>query len=185
MFRTAPSFLRGLVLVPYLAALAAAQEVKLDFDPATDFTQYKTFGWSLAQEPAKNPANHIRITRAVESNLVARGVTKATDGEPDLYLTYLGKVGEKVKVSSKSAGSYWEPTNLRTTVDVGKVKAGTLILEMADARSKEVVWRGVSTTVGIRPELIEEEINAAVKKLLQDYPPKKKPSAAPPEPPLP
>lgn len=185
MSRSALSFIRGFVLLPLLAAGGAvAQEVKLDYDPDADFTQYKTFGWSLAQEPAKNPANHIRITRAVEANLTAHGVTKATDGAPDLYLTYLGKVGEKVKVTGKSAGGYWESSNLRTTVDVGKVKAGTLILEMADAHTRNVVWRGVSTTVGIRPDYMEEEINAAVKKLLADFPPKK-PSAAPPEPPQP
>jgi hypothetical protein len=164
-----PRLLPSFVL---LALPALAQEVKLDYDQDVDFSRYKTFGWSLAQEPAKNPANHVRITRAVEANLAARGVTKATDGAPDLLLTYSGKVGEKVKVTGKSTGSYWEPTNLRTTVDVGKVKAGTLILEMADARRKEVVWRGVATTIGVRPDLMEEEIAAAVKKLLEDYPPK-------------
>ena len=121
------AYVRCLVVVSFLTASGvAAQEVTLDYDHAADFTKYKTFGWSLAQEPAKNPANHVRITRAVESNLATRGVTKATDGAPDLTLTYAGKVGEKVKVTSKSAGSYWEPTTLRTTVDVGKVKAGTL-----------------------------------------------------------
>jgi len=175
MSRACPSFARCFVLVSILTISGvAAQEVALDYDRATDFTQYKTFGWSLAQEPAKNPANHIRITRAVETGLAARGVIKATDGAPDLLLTYVGKVGDKVKLTSKNAGGYWEPSNLRTTVDVGKVKAGTLILEMADARRKEVVWRGVATTIGIRPELMEEEIQAAVKKLLEGYPPKAK-----------
>jgi hypothetical protein len=185
MPRAPLAFVRCLVFGPFLAASGvAAQEVKLDYDPAADFTKYKTFGWSLAQEPAKNPANHVRITRAVEANLATRGVTKATDGAPDLYLTYSGKVGEKVKVTGKSAGSYWEPSNLRTTVDVGKVKAGTLILEMTDARAKDVVWRGVATTIGIRPDLMEEEITAAVKKLLEGYPPTKA-KAAPPELPKP
>jgi hypothetical protein len=162
----------GLALI-LLAGTASAQEVKLDYDRELDFSKYKTFGWSLAQEPAKNPANHIRITRAVEQNLTAHGVTMATDGNPDLYLMYYAKVGESVKVTGKSAGSYWEPTNLRTTVEVGKVKAGTLILEMYDARTKDVVWRGVATTVGVRQDRVEEDINAAVKKLLADYPPKK------------
>lgn len=185
MSRTFLSFFRGLVVVSFFTVSGvAAQEVKLDYDHAADFTKYRTFGWSLAQEPAKNPANHVRITRAVEAHLATRGVTKATDGAPDLYLTYGGKVGEKVKVTSKSAGSYWEPSNLRTTVDVGKVKAGTLILEMADAHTKDVVWRGMATTIGVRPDLMEEEITAAVKKLLEDYPPRKA-SAAPPEPPKP
>lgn len=166
--------LRPILPVVLFAATVLGQEVTLDYDQSADFTQYKTYGWSPAQEPAKNPANHIRITRAVEGNLVTRGVTKATDGAPDLLLTYVGKVGEKVRVTGKSAGGYWEPTNLRTTVDVGKVKAGTLILEMTDARTKDVVWRGVATTIGVRADLMEEEINAAVKKLLEGYPPKAK-----------
>jgi hypothetical protein len=162
-----------------LAGTASAQEVKLDYDRELDFSRYKTFGWSLAQEPAKNPANHVRITRAVEQNLAGRGVTLATDGNPDLYLMYYAKVEESVKVTGKSAGSYWEPTNLRTMVDVGKVKAGTLILEMYDARTKDLVWRGVATTVGLRPDRVEEEIGAAVKKLLADYPPQKSPEPQP------
>lgn len=183
MSRACLAFVRCLVLV-LTASGGVAQEVTLDYDHDADFAQYKTFGWSLAQVPAKNPANHVRITRAVEAHLAPRGVTLATDGDPDLTLTYSGKVGEKVKVTSKSAGSYWEPTNLRTTVDVGKVKAGTLILEMADAHTKDVVWRGVATTVGVRPDMMEEEITAAVKKLLEGYPPPKA-KAAPPEPPKP
>lgn len=185
MSRACLAFVPCLVLVPFLTVSeAVAQEVTFDYDQAADFTKYKTFGWSLAQVPAKNPANHVRITRAVEANLATRGITKATDGDPDLTLTYSGKVGEKVKVTSKSAGSYWEPTNLRTTVDVGKVKAGTLILEMADAHTKDVVWRGVATTIGLRPDMMEEEITAAVKKLLEGYPPTKA-KAVPPEPPKP
>ena len=85
---------------------------------------------------------------------------------------YHGRVGDKVKVTGRSEGGYWEPTNLRTVVDVGKVKEGTLVLEIYDARTRDVVWRGVATSVGIRPDRMEEEIKAAVQKLLEDYPPK-------------
>jgi len=158
---------------------AAAQEVNLDYDQGLDFSRFKTFAWSPAQTPAPNPANHIRITRAVEQTLEGRGLAKSTDGRPDVYLMYQGRVGDKVKVSSKNTGGYWEPTNLRTMVDVGKVKEGTLVLEMYDAQSKDIVWRGVATSVGVRPDRMEEEIKAAVKKLLEAFPPQK----AEPEPP--
>ncbi len=164
----------GFLLV-FLAvvASASAQEVSLDYDRAFDFTLYRTFAWSPAQQPAKNPANHIRITRAVEEALRPKGVAKNEDGRPDVYLMYHGKVGDKVKVRSKSTGGYWEPSNLRTVVDVDKVREGTLVLEMYNARTKELSWRGVATSVGVREDRMEEDIKAAVKKLLEDYPPKK------------
>ena len=58
---------------------------------------------------------------------------------------YTGRVGDKVKVTGHSGGSSWEPTNLRTMVDLNKVREGTLVLEMYDARTKDIVWRGVAS----------------------------------------
>jgi hypothetical protein len=159
-----------------VVANASAQEVSLDYARDHDFALYKSFAWSPAQQPAKNPANHIRITRAVEEALGPKGMAKSADGRPDVYLMYHGRVGDKVKVRSKNTGGYWEPTNLRTVVDVGKVREGTLILEMYDAQTKDVVWRGVATSVGVREDRAEEEIKAAVKKLLEAYPPVPEPA---------
>ena len=69
--------LPGAILALALSAVAAsAQEVKLDYDHDVDFSRYKTFGWSVAQQPAKNPANHIRITRAVEEGFAGKGLSK-------------------------------------------------------------------------------------------------------------
>ena len=155
------------------AAAAAAQEIKLDYDHDVDFSRYKTFAWSVAQQPAKNPANHIRITRAVEEAFTAKGLSKDAAGIPDAYLMYVGRVGDKVKVSGHPGGSSWEPSNLRTMVDLNKVREGTLVLEMYDARTKDVVWRGVASEVAVRDDAMEEAIRAAVKKLLDGYPPKK------------
>jgi hypothetical protein len=36
----------------------------------------------VAQQPAKNPANHIRITRAVEEGFAAKGLSKDPSGIP-------------------------------------------------------------------------------------------------------
>jgi len=64
---------RSLVLGSLTFLLAAAslhaQAIQVDFDHGVDFSKYKTFSWSLEQQPASNPANHIRITRAVEREL--------------------------------------------------------------------------------------------------------------------
>ena len=165
-----PRFVVALVLS---AACASAQEIKLDYDRDLDFSRYKTFAWSVAQRPAKNAANHVRITRAVEEGFTAKGLNKDASGIPDAYLMYTGRVGDKVQVTGHPGGSSWEPSNLRTMVDINKVKAGTLILEMYDARTKDVVWRGVASDVAVREDVMEEAIRGAVKKLLDGYPPKK------------
>ncbi len=157
----------------FTASFASAQEIKLDYDHDVDFSRYKTFAWGVAQQPAKNPANHVRITRAVEEGLAEKGLRKDAAGAPDAYLMYTGRVGETVKVTGRSAGSYWEPTNLRTMVDLNRVREGTLVLELYDAHTKDVVWRGVASEVGVRDDAMEEAIKATVKKLLDGYPPKK------------
>jgi len=166
--------LPGVALALVFAAVAAsAQEIKLDYDKDIDFSKYKTFAWSVAQQPAKNPANHIRITKAVEETFKGKGLSKDATGTPDAYLMYTGRVGDKVKVTGRPGGASWEPTNLRTMVDLNKVREGTLVLEMYDARTKDIVWRGVASEVGVRDDAMEESIRAAVKKLLEGYPPKK------------
>src|SRR5262245_44742574 len=164
--------LRLALAFAFSAVPVLAQEVKLDYDHDVDFSRYKTFAWSVAQQPAKNAANHVRITRAVEEAFTAKGLKKDVGGTPDAYLMYTGRVGDKVKVTGRSGGSSWEPTNLRTMVDLNKVREGTLVLELYDARTKDVVWRGVASEVGVREDQMEESIRAAVKKLVEGYPPK-------------
>jgi hypothetical protein len=164
---------RVALLLLLLAPFVRAEEIKLDFDREVDFSRYKTYAWSPGQDPAKNPANHIRITRAVERAFEGKGMARSTDGNPDAYFMYHARVDDSVKVTGKTGDSYWQPNNLRTTVDIGKVKQGTLVVEMYDGGTRDVIWRGIASGMAVRPDRIEEEINATVKKLVEGYPPKK------------
>ena len=49
-----------------LAPQSVSPTVKVSFEKETDFSRFKTYDWMPTQEPAANPVNHIRITRAVE-----------------------------------------------------------------------------------------------------------------------
>jgi hypothetical protein len=177
------SSLRTILLMaslPLVAHLARAQEmqVKLDYDHDVDFTKYKTIGWSVAQEPAKNLANHVRITRSVEQAFAEKGLTKGPpEAIPDAFIMYHAKIEENVKVTGRNAGAYADPTNLRTMIDLNKVKQGTLVLEMYDARSRDLVWRSVASDIIPRPDDADAQIAEVVKKLLEGYPP-----GAPPKP---
>jgi hypothetical protein len=162
-----------------LAGVASAQEIKLEYDHDVDFSQYKTFAWSPAQQPSHNPANHLRILKAVDQALAAKGLTKEVAGEPDAIVMYHGHIGETVKVKGTNAGSYQESTNLRTMIDITRVKEGTLVVELYDFHSKEIVWRGMASGIAVKPDAAEEVITAAVNKMIQGYPPDKPASPKP------
>lgn len=151
-----------------------AQTVKIDFDKQTDFSKYKTFAWSESQEPAVNLANHVRITRAIEAELLADGLVKAESGPPDLKVRYVGKVEQKLRGSSYSTGSNWQSNDLRTMVDIKKVKEGTLIVELYDRATRLLVWRSVATDTPATPDQIEQQIQDFVKKSFADFPPRPK-----------
>jgi hypothetical protein len=158
-----------LVLVPWALE---AQTVKIDFDKQADFSSYKTFAWSESQEPAPNAANHVRITRAVEAELLAHGLAKAESGPPDLKVRYVGKVEQKLRGSRYTTGSNWQPNDLRTMVDIKMVKEGTLIVELYDRVTRLLVWRSVASDTPASPDQIEPQIQAFVKKSFADFPPR-------------
>jgi hypothetical protein len=60
---------------------------------------------------------------------------------------------------------------------VRDIVVGTLVIDMADAKKNQVVWRGmgvkeIDTTA--KPDKRDKSINKAVEKIFKNYPPKKK-----------
>jgi hypothetical protein len=59
----------------------------------------------------------------------------------------------------------------RRGVDVYEYMEGTLILDLVDAHTKELIWRGKATwTSSIGPT--REDIDRIVEKLLEEFPPR-------------
>jgi hypothetical protein len=164
------------VALSLLAEAQVLKTVKVDYDDKVDFSKYRTFAWSEAQESVSNPANHIRITNAVERELTAKGLQKAETGSPDLRVRYHAKIEKKLKSSSRQESSAWEQNNTRTMVDLSRVEEGTLVLELSDGASGDVVWRAVNVDAAPRKDLVPEAIDKWVKKMVAAYPPKAKPA---------
>lgn len=165
----------ALACVPSLAwsqKAPDAEKLEVDFDRATDFTGYKTYGWAPFQEPVANPANHVRITRAVERELEAKGLTKAGPGEATLLARYQARLEKKVRGTSSQSRSDWQPSSSRVIVNFDKVEIGTLMLELWDAKRKDVVWHAKTVEPMLSPDRIESQIGNAVKRMLDAYPPK-------------
>ncbi len=153
-----------------LVSLAHAG-VKVDYDSGTDFSKYRSFGW-LEGTPAPSNLVQKRIERAVESELTAKGMSSTT-GDPDLYVVTHASVGKEVRIDVDTWGyrGHWRGGWGTTTVNVSEISVGTLVVDLVDAGSKELVWRGIaSETLVSNPEKSEKRINKVVKKLFKKFP---------------
>jgi hypothetical protein len=62
-----------------------------------------------------------------------------------------------------------------SSVDVYQYKEGTLIVDVVDAKTKQLVWRGFATgTVDpdAKPEQRERKLNDAIAQMMAQFPPK-------------
>lgn len=150
-----------------------AQTVNYDFDRTADFTRFTSYAW-VDGTPLSDPLNHERVVNAVESQLAMKGFNKVASGRPDVFVAYHVTFARDVQFTGSSTG--WGPYGLGNrsgTIRSQQVLVGTLTLEMVNAATNKVVWRG-SASMDIdtkaNPEKRERSINKAAEKLFRNYP---------------
>src|SRR5262245_28512667 len=101
------TIISGIVL--FLFATGLAQDVRYNFLPSIDFSKYKTYRWSRV-EKAEYPDQLLdeQITRAIDAQLTAKGLTKTESENSDLIATYqLAITQEKQWNAYSTGGDYW------------------------------------------------------------------------------
>jgi len=153
------------VLIP---VMAWAQKVNVDYDRGADFSKYKTFAWQDGRSAAPNPLVHKRIVSAIESQLASKGWTKS-DTTPSAVVVYYAAVEEERQLNAWGSGPRWNSVG---TARIEKILTGQLVVDVYDASTKQLVWRGfVSDTVSDKPEKNEKRLNDAVARLFKQFPP--------------
>ena len=170
----------ALLLAP---ALAIAQKTSYDFDKAIDFTTFKTYGLKDGTKVGDKLIDD-RIVAAIESELAAKGFTKSET--PDVFVVYHLAFDSQKDISTYSsgyAGGYgpygygWGGGMGTTSTQVRNILIGTLVIDIADAKAKQIAWRGMATKEldpQAKPEKRDKNISNAVKKVFKNYPPKQK-----------
>ena len=165
------------VVVSLVTCIAASgQDVRHNAMPGVDFSKYHTYKW-VAIEGASHP-NQImdaEIKQAVDSQLASKGMTK-TDGEKaDLYVGYQIAVDRERQWNAWGTGRGFGGGMGSATSST--INIGTLVLDMYDPGTKQLVWTGNATKT-IDPSSNQEKnmksLNKAMAKLLKNYPPKQK-----------
>jgi len=178
------SLISATALVVLLPALVLAQKTSFDYDKTTDFSKYKTYALKDGTKVGQ-PLIDNRITAAIESELAAKGMTKNA-ASPDIVVVYHVAFDKQQDITAYSSGGggygvygyrYGGGWPTTTDVRVNEILVGTLVIDVADAAKKEVVWRGMGVKevdTQAKAEKRDKNISEAVKKILGNFPPKKK-----------
>jgi hypothetical protein len=159
-----------------LGTMAPAQSVTYDYDRAANFSSYKTYAWSRGTE-LTDELNHARVVRGVDSRLVAKGLTRVEpSANPDVLVAYHASFEKNLEISGSTHG--WGPFGLGGdrlgSARVQAVLVGTLVVDIADARTGAIVWRSVASSdisPTDKPESRDKKIAKATEKMFKNYPP--------------
>jgi len=169
------------VIVSLAAIPAAAQKVYVDYSPLADFGNYKSFKWGETPQASiydNNPLNHSRIKHGIEYYLIKGGMMEV-DEDPDLYVTYYGETDREFNINTSLAGygfatdwqwdPFWGNASGTTTTTTSVQKSGTLVIDIWDAETMKLVWRGtmegtLTDNLQKSAKMIEKGIGKIVKK---------------------
>ena len=154
-----------------------------DYDPEVNYTGLKTFNWiTLSVQKDIYTLNDTRIQEAVNAQLEVKGCKMTTDN-PDFLISIHVTKEEKEDVMTLNS-SYREramymhggPYSVGPQVGVYQYEEGTLILDLVDPKSMEMIWRGIAQGE-VRnyssPVKRYERIDEVVQKVLSNFPPMK------------
>ena len=174
---------RAAALFAVLALVAAAGcstlETSVDWDRTKDFSGYKTWAWK-DDGSITNDLLAKRIQNGIAAELASKGLTRA-DANPDLWIAVHARLSKQTRVDYYNSGwgygwygGYYGGGMTMSTATVREIPVGTLIVDLVDAKRKDLVWRGIATDT-LKPERSPDEkekaLGAALAKLFQDYPP--------------
>jgi len=161
-------------LGPLVGTIVSAQSVTYDFDTAANFTRFKTYTWVRGTN-VNDELNHQRIMRAIDAQLTARGFSQVEAiGNPDVLVASHASFDRDLEINASGLGGYRLAGPRSGTARVEEIVVGTLAIDMMDAHTKNIVWRGIATKeldAKARPEKKEKNINKAAEKIFKNYPP--------------
>jgi len=145
-----------------------------DYDRNVNFSNYHSF-FILKGNPSGNPLMDQRAQADVESTLTSKGWMKVPEGE--------GQTAVVVHAATKTKHTYetfydgwggwrWRSGFGGATTYVNDYKVGTLVVDIFDAKTKQVIWHGsASDALSDNAKSNAEATEQAIDKMFSHFPP--------------
>ena len=168
--KTAPFFLVFFVLLAGCSSI----KVQTNYDDTVDFAPYKTFAFHDESIQVEGTlASRVAVVGAIkdelENELTSDGYQESKDS-PDFLVAFHASVIDPV-TANYNPGRYSAWGSSATMIQT--VSEGSLIVDIIDAGSNELVWRGTATGAVERgSDKASEKIHDAVHKIMTKFPPR-------------
>jgi len=160
------------VTVLLFATTAVAQQVKTDYDRSANFSQYKTFSWEKVQTQDSLWVD--RIKEAVNAALTAKGLTPVeSGGDISIVAIEMTKNQQNLNTFYDGFGGGWRWGGFgEATTTVDNYKVGTLVVDLFDAHTKTLLWRGSSSdTLSDKSDKNIKNLDKGAQKMFDHFPP--------------
>ena len=166
------------------ACAATGPQVRSNYDPATDFSQFETFGFVQpfgADNRNGRTSVSIRLIAATARELQSRGL-QIVDDNPDLMINIFVQQSTGAPTSNMSGSSSpffhghgsartWSGYDLRTSTAM-QITEGTITVDVFDTRRNMLVFEASAqdrVTEEMRDRL-DETINDAIASIFETFP---------------
>ena len=183
------------VMLAVASACAPSPKIGYDFDRSADFSAYHTYAWlpgdqeKTGDRRADSSAVDMRIRIAVGTQLRLKGYQALPEGKPDFYVAYhVGlkdirpNISERYYSDGMAGHAFAHSADTRSTgksapvvTDTPSSLTGSLLVDIIDARSEQLVWRGSAAgdvDPGLTSQQRDERTKAIVHGILSHFPPK-------------
>jgi hypothetical protein len=169
------------LLTVFSLSACSTLSVTTDYDRTVDFSKLKTFRFEQQTE-IRNQLVYDRVIRAITTELEAKGLSRA-DADADLVVAVHGRVDNQTQVRTDSFGYGWGRWGYwgggphgygGSTTTVSQVPVGTLVVDLVDARAKQLVWQAVAEDTirqSASPDERDARVSEAMKRVFADFPP--------------
>ena len=172
---------RFTLLAAAIMALSACAPMNVSsyVEKGADFTQYRTWDWGPADAlPTGDPRLDNNaffkdyLEGAVEKQFATRHYERSTSGTPDLLVHYHANISKTFDVNGvdRTNGYCYDDCQPK----VIEYEQGTLVIDVVDAHTDKVVWRGwaQSAVDGIidNQDLLEKQVDKAVTRMMAEFP---------------
>jgi hypothetical protein len=177
--------MKALPMVPLIVLLAAAAcapgiRSGADFAPNVDFGSFTSFEWD---EPDTRPVGDPRLENnslfeerlhaAIEREFAARGIRPTASGAA-LVVHHHATVRDRVEVYEADRTAGYTSPEYGDGTQVVHYEEGTLMVDIADARTNELIWRGwAQFDIGRAlqdPGTLTAQVDQAVAKMFEHFP---------------
>ena len=170
-----------MVVMAFTVSACATMNVSSHGVRGLDFTQFRSWQWAPADAlPVSdvrldNPFFQDHFQGAVEREMARRGLvlTRTAAEAPDLLVHYHANVAPRMVANSgdPTVGACYDED---CTVRVFENEVGTMMIDVIDAHTNHLIWRGWAETsiegVLDHPKRLEDRIQLAVKGMFTKFP---------------